>query len=1018
MSRVHYPSSANRDFPQPVIEEARNICSKSLPEIYSYCSQSLLPKQSKPELHVILRILLEQKISPENTSVIGWFAINNAIPTPTLALYLNRLLAQKETYYGEQCCVAFAQEVLLFGYKFSSFLEKIASIPGFCYRHPDLFIAINQTLETTVTVEMFLSKTHFSIPTPPRKFNIPQNPQLKLLPIVKNPNEPPLKQTLNECVQTAYLMPEEYRRHYLVSFVLNSPIPDQIRDPPRVLLEAVCVYAKHLLSTVIHDKQGKWDRYNYHGQLHQIGIWIGLLSISHGPPPPVYYIDFHLLLRESIKLGCFHEVVILLTGFFSRASSVYQLPCPYTSSLLEIMSAVVHHPGIRLDIIQSVENLSLMLRTNINFFFNRTVDIDPTSPEMHSVFQLSPETQTFFLAPYQPDSIVSVDPMRFYNFFNFNPKIEALPDILKEVVEKAEYIRKYYFVGHGSAVNIPFNIGIDHDKMIEYAMSMALSTNPVLANTASRILYKLMVPPHKLNSNKLRFAFPNHDIFLACYKANCLNPKEINSIFCEILTNPEIGRIALPMIQRMMPHIHKLSRMYPKANFTSLYVLSNMQPPHDDSKLPIPDHTHIPLLRHFINYCKIGDDASKQEFINKFTPGTPQQITALVLLVIATISENSEDYTAIDCYATIIPSLPKRILNDALISGLLKALESLTPTMVVAHQKAIFRVAYESFSAIEDCHPTKLLPFFKQYSPGKIPGFAACWIQLVLHPNVFPVLAESNDPTNSIFCLQFLITIIKLAVNMPDGFYRPVVRILFVVCDQFPLLITTYHCFLIEHIPLNFVQLRNIILSADPKLDPMLPPPVGVIISDSQDMKMLKVKAEPFIKDMSVHTNQSNIKSIIEVIKKVTSSDPSIIWKFVLHLITSWTQAHQQFSSKNLIVELFINLITFSPVFITSLFDHVRYSNTHTRFVMELLLAIFGRIQDDVREIFLVELVRRLLCVTQPPQTLVRLFVRLWEERKTEISVLAKKRNETHQLQQIFDVVKILQVAQQHQHVQ
>ena len=85
---------------------------------------------------------------------------------------------------------------------------------------------------------------------------------------------------------------------------------------------------------------------------------------------------------------------------------------------------------------------------------------------------------------------------------------------------------------------------------------------------------------------------------------------------------------------------------------------------------------------------------------------------------------------------------------------------------------------------------------------------------------------------------------------------------------------------------------------------------------------------------------------------------------------------------------------------------------------MELLLAIFGRIQDDVREIFLVELVRRLLCVTQPPQTLVRLFVRLWEERKTEISVLAKKRNETHQLQQIFDVVKILQVAQQHQHVQ
>ena len=1017
MSKIRYPSSISRDFSPSVLEEVKKICSKPLPEIYQICTNLLPPRPpSKVNLFEILRFILEQKITPENASLIGWFAINNIIPTPTLSLYLKSLLEMKETYYGEQCCIAFAQEVMLFGYKFSSFLDEVSLIPGFSYRHPDLYISINQILENPVSIDAFLSKTQYSIPNPPRKFNIPQNPRLKLLPIAKSPNEPPLKQTMNECVQCAYLMPEEYRRHYLISFILNSPIPDQIKDAPNVLLEAVCVYAKHLLSNAIHDKLSKWERYNYHRQLHLVGMWIGLLSISQGPPPPVFYIDFHLLLRESIKLGCFHEVVILLTGYFSRASPIYQLPCPYTSSILEIMSAVVHHPGIRLDIIQSVANLALMLRTNINYFFNRTVDIDLHSPEMHSVFQLSQETQSYYLAPYKVDSNVSIDSMRVYNFFNYSPKVESLPNILKEVVRKAEYVRKYYFVGHGNAVGIPYNIGIDQGKMIDYTMSMALSTNPVLANTASRILYKLLVPSHKLDNNKLRYAFPNHDIFLACYKANCLNPKDINSIFCEILTTPEVGPVALPLIQRMMPHIHKLARAYPKANFTSLYVLSGMQPPMDDSRLPSPDHAHIPLLRYFINYCKYGDDNSKLEFINKFTPGTPQQVTALILLVIATISENSDDYTAIDCYATIIPSLPKKILNDALISGLIKALEALTPTMVITHQKAIFRVAYESFSAIEDCHPSKLLNLFRQYSPGKIPGFAASWMQLVLHPNIFPVLINSNDPGNTIFCLQFLITIIKLAVNIPNGFYRPVARILFTVCDQFPLFVASYHCFLIEHIPPRFVQLRNIILNADPHTDAMLPPPIGVLIPDTPNMKVLKMKAEPFIKDMTLQSTNSSITAIIDIIKTDVQTDPSIIWKFVLTVINSFTHGRQQVSAKSQVVELFYKLILFSPVFIGALFDHVRFSNTHTKFVMELLLILYGKFQDDYREVFLIELVRRLLCVTQPPQTLVRLFVRLWEERNAEITLLAKKRNETKQLQEIFDTITVLQRQYQQMH--
>lgn len=1000
-----YPTTTKHDLAAGDMMDVKGLLSKPLPEIYQTC-YNLVANLKKKELAVILRALMESPITPDSVSLVGWFAINNLIPIPTLYVYLKTLLDMRNTYYGEQCCIAFAQEVILYGYKYTDFLEKVALIPGFCYRKPDLYIAINQTLETTVQIDAYMSRNHFSIPEKTRKFVIPQNPHLNLLPISKSQVEPPMKQTLEECVQASYLMPDDNRRHYLISFVLNSPIPDTLKDCPNVLLEAVCVYANHLLSNVISEKVGIWERYSFHPQLHQIGIWIGLLSVSHGAPPPVYFIDFHRLLRESIKLGCFHEVVILLTGFFSRASSVYQLPCPYTAGLFEIMAGFVNHPGVRLDIIQSVETLASMMRTNISYFFNRTVEVDPLSPEMHAVFQLSKETGTFYLAPYTRDAILSVDQQRVYNFFNFNPRIDTLPPFLRKVDEMSEYIRKYYFVGHGSAVTIP-KTKLPRSKLIEYTMSMALSNNPILANTASRILYKLLLPQKEIDNNKLRYAFPNHDIFLAFFRANCLNPHEINSVLCDILTNPEIGPIALPLIQRMMPHIHKLARANPSANFTSLYVLSRMQPPQGDYRLPPIEHSHTPLLRFFINYCKSGTAEAKQEFISHFTPGTPQQVTALIQLVIASVNENSDDYTAIDCYATIIPSLPSKVLNEALISGFIKAMEMFTPTMVVAHQSAIFRVAYESFSALDDLNPAKLIPFFIRYSPGTIPEFAACWIQLVLHPNVFPTLVESADQYCNSFCLRFLITIIKLAVNMPDGFYRPVIRILYTICDQFPLFITSYHCLLLEHVPPRFTQIRNIILCADPHGDPVLPPPVGVISGDSQDMKLLKMKAEPFIKDISVQSSSLNLKTITELIKKMVISDGSVVWKFVYFCINAWTQTHEQFTPKNTIIDLFLSLVNTSPIFISALFDHVRYSNSHTRFVMELLLAVFGRLPDNLRESFLIEIFRRMLCVTQPPNTLKELLKRLMNERQSEIKILASKRNEMSELSQIFSVIKM-----------
>lgn len=992
MSFRFYPTTALNDYDQSLVAECKTLLLKPLSEIFDMC-YNYLGNQKKFELSCILRCVLEKPITPDYASLIGWFAVNNLIPQPTLLLYMNELLSKKDTYFGEQCCMGMAQEILLFGYRFPSFLESVAIIPGFLYRHPDLFIAINQVLETNVPIDSYVSRNHFSIPTPPRPFQIPIRPQIQLKSITRSPNEPPLKSTLEECVQQAYLMQEEHRRHYLISYVLNSQIPDHLRDSPKVLLEAVCVYAKHLISNSSSDGRGvvRWDRCSYHMQLHQIGIWIGLLSISRGPPPPLYYIDMHKILKESVHIGCFMEAVILLTGYFSRANQIYQLPCPYTTGILEIMAAVVNNSGIRLDVRQAVDNFANIFGTSIQFFYNRTMEVDPMSFDMHAVFQQNPQTNETFLAPYSRNSILCTDANKVYNFFNYLPDVTKFPQNLVEMLEKAEYIRKYYFVGKACAYNIPqFDATIP--KLTNMIFSLAMAANPVLSKSASKILKKLLqINPMAPDMNRLRYAFPNQNILSALVDTRNVDFTAINSLLSDILASPETGPTAYQLIQRMMPLIFKINRIHPEINFTSLYMLTGMQPPHDDQHLPTPDHSHIPLLRYFIQYCKVGDETSKQEFIAKFVPGSPAQVTSLIQLILASVGDSSRDYTAIDCYASVIPSLPSKILTEALLPGLFKAFELLPPAVVVSHQRAVFRITWETLTALEDLHPQRLLSFFMHYGPGAIPGFTCSWMQLVLHPKVLPVLIDNADPTSVHFTLRFIVCIIKLAVNVPDVFYLPTVRILYTLADSFPAFLVSYHCLILEHVPPRATQIRNIILNATIHGGQKVPPPIGITFGSSPEMKILKSKLEPFIFDKVAVNLEESVMEVCEIVKTMASTDPSILWRVIYFLIAYYVSKHENFNATAHILEVFIGLIRTSTIFLTMLMDHVRYKNSHTIFVMNVLVAIFPRIGENLQEQMIIEMIRRLLCVCKPPISLVEVFNHMWANFKSEILKVANK---------------------------
>ncbi|EAY18196.1 hypothetical protein TVAG_122620 [Trichomonas vaginalis G3] len=1012
MSKILFPTSSARDFTPEMINSCKHILSRPLQEIYQLCLDDLISGR-KLELACLLRILLERPPTPEYASIIGWFAINNLIQAPTLQLYMSVLLQNKNTFYGEQCCIAFLNEVIPVGYRYLSFLEDVIAIPGFRFRHSDLFILINQTFENAIPLEGFQPKNQFSIPSPIGIIPLTQNLHLDLPPITKSISEPPLKLTLEECVQASYLMPEEHRRHYLISYVLNTQIPDSILSPPSVLLEAVCAYAKHLLSNAISDGKSKigWERYSVHAQLHQIGMWIGLLSISQGPPPPIYYIDLYKILRDSIKLGCFNEAVILLAGYFSRASSIYQLPCPYTVSFLQVMAAFINQPGVRLDVYQSVQAFAALIGTDISIFLTRTIEVDPTSFDLHCVFQLDPKNQLYFLGPYQKDAIVSNSQERVDNFFDFAPNPEKFPQYMQEVIRTASFVRKYYFVGRGNSICLPEpRTGGLHNTLIDCAILMGLSNNSVLSGTACRILAKLVYPPFKLAPEKLRYAFPNYNMLTALIKHSCISPQDINTLYSDILTNPQTGPIALPMIRRMMPHIFKLQRLYPRANFTSLYALTGMRPTNSKTDLPSVDRSNISVLRAFLLFCKQPDDDTRKDFLNKFGTGTAMQIAAIIQILIGSVREDNKDYSAIECFIALIPSILEKVSNDVILNGLLRTMDQINSSTIVSHQLGIVCVCHEIFSCIGDFSPNRLIPFLTKTSPGKIPDFVTSWIQLVLHPKVFGAMIESADLECVNFCLRFIICIIKLAINFPDGFYRPVARIITTICDSYPEFVVSFHLIILESVPPRFIQLRNIILSSiPPNFDPMLPPPVSVIPGDTQELRILKSKTEAIIMDRVTTVQSSMMKQIYEIFKKIISKDVSLLWKFVLFVIQTWTISHERFSKTNMVLELLTMLVPVSPIyFFSSLLDHVRYNNCHTRFAMELVLALFERVSDDLREIILIEIVRRLLCVTAPPHSLRELFSRLMEERKMDVLSLMKKMNEFQDFEEAVKVIKIL----------
>jgi CCR4-NOT transcription complex subunit 1 len=122
-----------------------------------------------------------------------------------------------------------------------------------------------------------------------------------------------------------------------------------------------------------------------------------------------------------------------------------------------------------------------------------------------------------------------------------------------------------------------------------------------------------------------------------------------------------------------------------------------------------------------------------------------------------------------------------------------------------------------------------LVPYsnaFVALQPSHVPGFAFAWLQLISHRCFMPhiLLARGQKGwahMHRLIChlLLFLQPFLKHS-QLPEPIrklYKGTLRMLLVLLHDFPDFLADYHLSFCEVIPINCVQLRNLILSAFPK---------------------------------------------------------------------------------------------------------------------------------------------------------------------------------------------------------
>ncbi|KAI9315132.1 CCR4-Not complex component, Not1-domain-containing protein [Dichotomocladium elegans] len=284
--------------------------------------------------------------------------------------------------------------------------------------------------------------------------------------------------------------------------------------------------------------------------------------------------------------------------------------------------------------------------------------------------------------------------------------------------------------------------------------------------------------------------------------------------------------------------------------------------------------------------------------------------------------------------------------------------------------------------------------------PNNYPGFAFSWLQLISHRTFMPQLLAGNDSqARWMICQKLVLGLLKFLGPLLDRnvlqkatrqFYRGTLRFLVVLLHDFPEFLSEHYMIFVQVIPHSCIQLRNIVLSAFPRVmhlpDPFTPDlRMDQLVEFKQDPQLVTTYSDVLKEDFQLaigeYVKDQNEAFFTVALDHITSDRPDIIRAFVLY-IGSKSATNDGPIEENPAIIAYKRLLTELPpegcyTLLNAIADHLRYPNNHTYIFSKGLLHLFATQTEDMKEQITRVLLERLIVNRPHPWGLLATFIGL-----------------------------------------
>lgn len=294
--------------------------------------------------------------------------------------------------------------------------------------------------------------------------------------------------------------------------------------------------------------------------------------------------------------------------------------------------------------------------------------------------------------------------------------------------------------------------------------------------------------------------------------------------------------------------------------------------------------------------------------------------------------------------------------------------------------------------------------FFNLYQPLIYPGFLFGWLTIISHRMFLPNLLELPNKAGWSKLNKLLVSILKfMTINSNNKkipeiilvIYRGLLRIFVLIQHDYPEFFVEYHSSLIDNMPLQYLQLRNVVLSSFPK-GTVLPNPfeeglkleslpgISSIPVTAVKPELLKLK-KPVDNYLRVPSH-SSLKIVVSGLKSVKPTesggigydqvkvDLKLINALVLYVgIEERKSGEFEFNEKSLLVALLANLlleegstVELQYHILSAVVNQLRYVESYTYWYNKLIVYFFnqdlwGDKKNDIQQLIVRILLERLI---------------------------------------------------------